>query len=60
MGKILMIIAFFIALLVMGQMIVESDGSNPSGFSLSTLFIIVSIILYVIGEILHSKEVKNV
>lgn len=57
MGKVLMVVGFFVALLAMGQMVVESDfGIKPSGFfTPSTYLLIFAFTLFVIGEILERR-----
>ena len=58
MGKILMYLAFFIALLAMGLAIAETDfGTTYVGLlTLSTYLVILAIFLFIIGEILEKRK----
>jgi hypothetical protein len=58
MGKVLMYTAFFIALLAMGEAVVESDfGARATEiFTFSTFLLISAIVLYLIGDSLEKLE----
>lgn len=59
MGKFLMYAGFFVALLAIGQAIVESDfGAKATDFfTLSTYFVISAVIIFFFGEFLERRRI---